>query len=89
MLEHPIYLLDEVTASLDSVTEQRISKAIDKLTAGKTRMTIAHRLHTVKKADSILVLDKTGQIVDQGTHHQLLLRNQLYQEFLSNVQRAG
>ena len=71
------------------MTEQRISKAIDKLTAGKTRMTIAHRLHTVKKADSILVLDKTGQIVDQGTHHQLLLRNQLYQEFLSNVQRAG
>ena len=52
-------------------------------------MTIAHRLHTVKKADSILVLDKTGQIVDQGTHHQLLLRNQLYQEFLSNVQRAS
>lgn len=89
LLEHPIYLLDEVTASLDSVTEQRISKAIDKLTAGKTRMTIAHRLHTVKKADPILVLDKTGQIVDQGTHHQLLLRNQLYQEFLSNVQRAG
>ena len=52
-------------------------------------MTIAHRLHTVKKADSILVLDKTEQIVDQGTYHQLLLRNHLYQEFLSNVQRAN
>ncbi len=46
---------------------------------------IAHRLHMIKKADSILVLDKTGQIVDQ-THHQLLLESQLYQKFLSNVQ---
>lgn len=89
LLEHPIYLLDEVTASLDSVTERIISKAIDKLTAGKTRLTIAHRLHTVKEADSILVLDKGGQVVDFGTHNQLIGRNKLYNEFLVGLQQAS
>ena len=89
LLEHPIYLLDEVTSSLDSVTEKTISKAIDKLTSGKTRLTIAHRLHTVKEADSIIVLDKNGFISDQGTHNQLLKRNNLYQEFLFDLQKAS
>lgn len=89
LLEHPIYLLDEVTASLDNVTERIISKAIDKLTAGKTRLTIAHRLHTVKEADSILVLDKGGQVVDFGTHSQLISRNKLYKDFLVDLQQAS
>lgn len=89
LLEHPIYLLDEVTASLDNVTERIISKAIDKLTAGKTRLTIAHRLHTVKEADSILVLDKGGQVVDFGTHSQLIGRNKLYKDFLVGLQQAS
>lgn len=89
LLEHPIYLLDEVTASLDSVTERTISKAIDKLTAGKTRITIAHRLHTIKEADSILVLDRGGNVVDFGTHNQLLNRNKLYKDFLSDFQQAS
>lgn len=89
LLEHPIYLLDEVTASLDNVTERIISKAIDKLTAGKTRLTIAHRLHTVKEADSILVLDKGGQVVDFGTHSQLISRNKLYKDFLVGLQQAS
>lgn len=89
LLEHPIYLLDEVSASLDSVTERLISKAIDKLTAGKTRLTIAHRLHTVKEADAILVLDKGGQVVDFGTHHQLMGRNKLYNDFLAGLQQAS
>lgn len=88
LLDHPIYLLDEVTASLDSVTEKIISKAIDKLTVGKTRLTIAHRLHTVKEADSIIVLDKNGNISDQGTHSQLTKRNNLYRELLSGLQAA-
>lgn len=89
LIEHPIYLLDEITASLDHVTERIISRAIDKLTAGKTRLTIAHRLHTVKEADSILVLDKGGQVVDFGTHHQLIVRNKLYKDFLSGLQQAS
>lgn len=89
LVEHPIYLLDEVTASLDSVTERIVSKAIDKLTAGKTRLTIAHRLHTVREADAILVLNKNGTVADYGTHQQLLKRNGLYQEFLAGLQKAS
>lgn len=89
LLEHPIYLLDEVTASLDPLTERIISQAIDRLTAGKTRLTIAHRLHTVREADAILMLDKRGQLVDYGDHRQLLKRNPLYQEFVSALPKAS
>lgn len=86
---HSIYLFDEVTASLDGVTERIISKAIDKLTAGKTRITIAHRLNTVKEADSIIVLNQNGSISDKGTHAQLIQRNNLYRDFLSELQVAS
>ncbi|HEL2461286.1 ABC transporter ATP-binding protein [Streptococcus suis] len=89
LLEHPIYLLDEATASLDTVTERVISKAIDRLTAGKTRLTIAHRLHTVREADAILVLDKNGQVADYGPHQQLVERNHLYQDFLRGLPQAS
>ena len=89
MIDHPIYLLDEVTANLDSVTESIISKAIDKFTAGKTRLTIAHRLNTVREADYILVLNKNGSVSDFGKHQQLIQRNQLYNHFLSELQVAG
>ena len=89
MIDHPIYLLDEVTANLDSVTESIISKAIDKFTAGKTRLTIAHRLNTVREADYILVLNKNGSVSDFGKHQQLIQRNQLYNHFLSELQAAG
>jgi ATP-binding cassette subfamily B protein AbcA/BmrA len=89
MVDHPIYLLDEVTASLDSVTESIISKAIDKFTAGKTRLTIAHRLNTVREADYILVLNKNGSVSDFGKHQQLIQRNHPYNHFLSELQAAG
>ena len=89
MVDHPIYLLDEVTASLDSVTESVISKAIDKFTAGKTRLTIAHRLNTVREADYILVLNKNGSVSDFGKHQQLIQRNHPYNHFLSELQAAG
>lgn len=89
LVEHPTYLLDEVTASLNSITERIISKAIDKLTEGRTRLTIAHRLHTVREADSILVLDKSGRVSDFGTHQQLLQRNELYRKFLSGLQNVA
>lgn len=89
LLEHPIYLLDEATASLDTVTERVISKAIDRLTAGETRLTIAHRLHTVREADAILVLDKNGQVADYGPHQQLVERNHLYQDFLRGLPQAS
>ncbi|MEX2803620.1 ABC transporter ATP-binding protein [Streptococcus sp. H31] len=89
LVDHPIYLLDEVTASLDSVTESIISKAIDKFTAGKTRLTIAHRLNTIREADYILVLNKNGSVSDFGKHQQLIQRSSLYNHFLSELQEAS
>lgn len=66
-----ILVLDEATSSVDSYSEEIIQGAIDTLTKGKTSIVIAHRLATVKNADRIVVMEK-GQIVEQGTHQQLL-----------------
>jgi len=66
-----ILILDEATASIDSYAEQLIQKATQKITHGRTSIVIAHRLATVKKADTIIVLD-AGEIVEMGTHNQLL-----------------
>lgn len=66
-----ILVLDEATSSVDSYSEEIIQGAIDTLTKGKTSIVIAHRLATVKNADRIVVIEK-GQIVEQGTHQQLL-----------------
>ena len=66
-----ILILDEATASIDSYAEQLIQKATQKITHGRTSIVIAHRLATVKKADTIIVLD-AGEIVEKGTHADLL-----------------
>jgi len=66
-----ILVLDEATSSVDSYSEEIIQGSIDTLTKGKTSIVIAHRLATVKNADRIVVMEK-GQIVEQGTHQQLL-----------------
>ena len=66
-----ILILDEATASIDSYAEQLIQKATQKITHGRTSIVIAHRLATVKKADMIIVLD-AGEIVEKGTHKELL-----------------
>jgi ATP-binding cassette subfamily B protein len=71
----PILILDEATSSLDSVSEHYIQKAVEKLLEGRTSITIAHRLATIKKVDRILVFD-SGRIVEQGTHAELLSRSQ-------------
>lgn len=68
----PIYLLDEVTASLDKETEAVITRAIDRLTKGKTRLTIAHRLNTLVSADDVLVLNQAGQVEAFGSVDQVL-----------------
>lgn len=70
--EHDLYLLDEVTASLDHHTEKRISQALDNFTTGKTRVTIAHRLHTIENADYVLVLNKQGQVERFGEASDVL-----------------
>lgn len=70
-------ILDEATSSVDTRTEERIQKAMDGLMKGRTSFVIAHRLSTIKNADLILVI-KDGDIVEQGTHEQLLTRKGFY-----------
>ena len=66
-----VLILDEATASIDSYSEQLIQDAIKKITKGRTSIVIAHRLATIQKADTILVMD-SGQIVEMGNHNDLL-----------------
>jgi ATP-binding cassette subfamily B multidrug efflux pump len=72
-----ILVLDEATSSIDSGSEQLIQKATDKITEGRTSIVIAHRLATVQKATNILVMD-AGEILEQGTHQELLARGGYY-----------
>jgi len=72
-----ILILDEATSSVDTHTEMRIQKAMEKLMQGRTSFVIAHRLRTIVNADQILVIDK-GQIVEQGSHVQLLAQQGVY-----------
>ncbi|MBN4070409.1 ABC transporter ATP-binding protein [Olleya sp. AH-315-F22] len=80
-----ILILDEATSSVDSYSEQLIQDATDKITKGRTSIVIAHRLATIKKADNIIVMD-AGQIVEQGTHKSLLLKEGGYYKNLYEVQ---
>jgi len=72
-----ILILDEATSSVDTRTEARIQKALLKLMAGRTSFVIAHRLSTIRDADQVLVIDN-GEIVEKGTHRELLARRGLY-----------
>ncbi|MFH0246466.1 ABC transporter ATP-binding protein [Streptomyces sp. HK10] len=67
----PILVLDEATSALDTRTEQAVQKAVDAASAGRTTITVAHRLSTVREADEIIVLER-GRIVERGTHDELL-----------------
>ena len=80
-----ILILDEATSSVDSYSEQLIQEATDKITKGRTSIVIAHRLATIKKADSIIVMD-SGLIVEQGTHKELLKKKDGYYRHLYEVQ---
>lgn len=73
----PFLILDEATSNVDTRTEELVQKAMDKLTEGKTSFIIAHRLSTIKNADLILVMDE-GNIIEQGTHEELLNKNGFY-----------
>ena len=73
----PFLILDEATSNVDTRTEELVQKAMDKLMDGKTSFIIAHRLSTIKNADLILVMDE-GNIVEQGTHNQLIKKNGFY-----------
>ena len=78
ILKNPsILILDEATSSLDTESEYLVQRAIDNLMADRTVLVIAHRLTTVENADAIVVM-KDGQIVDNGSHEDLLKKDGLY-----------
>lgn len=77
LANRPVMILDEATSSVDTRTEVRIQKAMDNLIEGRTSFIIAHRLSTIKNADLILCM-KDGDIIEQGTHDELMARNGFY-----------
>lgn len=80
-----ILILDEATSALDSESERLVQDALDKLMQGRTSIVIAHRLSTVRRADMILVMDK-GMIVEEGTHVELMEKNEGLYRGLSELQ---
>lgn len=87
LMDPPMLILDEATSSIDLRTEQRIQKAFVRLMEGRTSFVIAHRLSTIKTADIILVM-KNGNIIEQGSHGQLMAKGGFYSE-LYNSQFAS
>ena len=83
-----ILLLDEATSNIDTRSEILIQKGLDQLMQGRTSLIIAHRLSTIRNADIILVLEH-GQIVERGTHEELLKTRQIYQEVFASQQKGG
>ena len=83
LVDPKILILDEATSSVDTRTEVRIQKAMDNLMKGRTSFVIAHRLSTIRDADLILVM-KDGDIIEQGTHTQLLAQNGFYAELYNS-----
>lgn len=79
----PFLILDEATSNVDTRTEELVSKAMDKLTEGKTSFIIAHRLSTIKNADLILVM-KDGNIIEQGNHDELMSQSGFYAELYNS-----
>lgn len=83
LADNPVLILDEATSSVDTRTEHRIQRAMDKLMKGRTSFVIAHRLSTIKNADIILVM-KDGDIIEQGNHKALMEQNGFYAELYNS-----
>jgi len=83
IVNSPLLILDEATSNVDTRTEILIQNSMDKLTHGRTSFVIAHRLSTIKNADLILVLNH-GDIVEMGTHTELLNKNGFYSELYNS-----
>ena len=86
--DRPILILDEATSNVDTRTEERIQRAMDALMQGRTSFVIAHRLSTIRNADMILVL-RDGDIVESGTHDELLAKNGFYAELYNSQFEDG
>ena len=87
LVQPPMLILDEATSSIDTMTEVRIQKAFGILLKGRTSFIVAHRLSTIKNADTILVM-KAGRVIEKGNHHELLAKKGFYAE-LYNSQFNG
>eukprot|EP00731_Ephydatia_muelleri_P022561 Em0015g144a len=83
-----ILLLDEATSALDAESEHLVQEAVDRAMAGRTVLVIAHRLSTVRNASQVIVIDK-GQIVEQGTHEELISLNGVYRRLVLRQLQAG
>jgi len=81
--ESPFLILDEATSNVDTRTEEVVQEAMDKLTKGRTSFIIAHRLSTIKNADLILVVNE-GNIIEQGTHNELINKNGFYADLYNS-----
>ena len=88
MKDAPIVILDEATSSVDPENEHQLMEAIGELTRGKTLVTIAHRLNTVRNAGQILVVD-AGRIVQRGTHDELMREDGIYRRFIRMREEAA
>lgn len=87
MKDSPIIILDEATANVDPENEKELVEAIDALTKEKTIIMIAHRLKTIRHADQIVVVDQ-GQIVQKGTHEELMEQDGIYRRFVDSREKA-
>ena len=83
LADNRIMILDEATSSVDTRTETRIQQAMNRLMDGRTSFVIAHRLSTIRDADLILVM-REGDIVEQGTHDELLAANGFYADLYNS-----
>ena len=79
----PMLILDEATSSIDTRTEIKIQEAFARLMQGRTSFIVAHRLSTIREADIILVM-KDGNIIEQGTHEELLEKNGFYADLYNS-----
>ncbi len=83
-----VVVLDEATASIDTMTEQKVQAAIERVLAGRTALVVAHRLSTIRNANQIAVL-RQGEIVELGDHDQLMVHAGLYAELVAAAERQG
>lgn len=79
--------MDEATSALDNESEQLVSRSLDRLAAGRTTLTIAHRLTTIRNADRILVLAGSG-IVEEGNHEELMKKRGMYYQLYISANEA-